>query len=223
MKDTSWESIQHQAKNKTKPHIAASCCQSCRGIICKLHSITSGAAEVGLDRDQAMKNTFGNWPLHPQQADCDPLKDLQKKTKKLPLKRTGRWAEGHQDNPTQFENLDGWGQLNVECDGLAKYQGNACTENETWTPNRGFADESWSVSIEGKKLTKVDKQALHDCVFSQSTKAHWSRKHCLGTEMIASVNWDACQKLLNKLPFGKRRWLLKHATGFCGVGKMEKL
>jgi hypothetical protein len=26
---------------------------------------------------------------------------------------------------------------------------------------------------------------------------------------------------MSKLPFGRRRWLLKHATGFCGVGKME--
>jgi hypothetical protein len=26
---------------------------------------------------------------------------------------------------------------------------------------------------------------------------------------------------MRKLPFGKRRWLLKHMTGFCGVGKME--
>ena len=41
--------------------------------------------------------------------------------------------------------------------------------------------------------------------------------------MITNMNWDACKSSLLKLPFGKRRWLLKHATGFCGVGKMEKV
>jgi hypothetical protein len=83
------------------------------------------------------------------------------------------------------------------------------------------------VWIKGKKLTKIDKQAMYDYTFSQQTKDYWSRKHHLTHEMthemITNINWEACKTSLNKLPFGKRCWLLKHATGFCGVGKMEKL
>jgi hypothetical protein len=41
--------------------------------------------------------------------------------------------------------------------------------------------------------------------------------------MITNINWEACQKSLNQLPFGKRRWLIKHATGFCEVGRMEQI
>jgi hypothetical protein len=193
------------------------------GIVCELHGITSGAVQVGLDGDQAMKEIFGTWPLHPSQADYDLLKDLRAKIKKSPLDWSGIWIEGHQDDHRQFEDLDRRSQLNVECDGLAKVYWNACTTSETWSPNRGFADEGWSVWIEGKKLTKVDKHALYEYVFSNKTKAYWSRKHHITAEMITKINWDACQKSLNKLPFGKRRWLLKHATGFCGVGKMEKI
>jgi hypothetical protein len=132
-------------------------------------------------------------------------------------------VEGHQDDITRFEDLDRWGQLNLECDGLAKEHWNACTKSEAWGPNHGFADESWSVWIKGKKLTKIDKQAMCDHTFSQRSKDCWSRKHHLTHEMIANINWEACKISLNKLPFGERRWLLKHATGFCGVGKMEKL
>jgi hypothetical protein len=77
------------------------------------------------------------------------------------------------------------------------------------------------VWIEGKKLTKIDKQAMHDHTFSQRTKDHWSRKHHLTHEMITNINWEACKTSLNKLPFGERRWLLKHTTGFCGVGKWK--
>jgi hypothetical protein len=193
------------------------------GILCAQYSIKSGAVEVGLDGDQAMKNIFGTWPLHPQQADYDLLKDLRRKIHQSPVTWTGRWVEGHQDDLVHFESLDRWSQLNVECDGLAKEYWNSCTTNKSWIPNSGFADEGWSVWIEGKKLTKVDKHALYDHVFSDRTKAYWSKKHNIKPELITNINWDACQQSLKRLPFGKRRWLLKHATGFCGVGKMEQI
>jgi hypothetical protein len=92
------------------------------GIICKWHSITSGVVKVGLDGDQAMKNIFGKWPLHPKQADYDILKDLRKEIKKSPLTWTGLWVEGHhQDHQLQFKDLDRWSQLNMECNRLAKH------------------------------------------------------------------------------------------------------
>jgi hypothetical protein len=112
-------------------------------------------------------------------------------------------VEGHQDNITWFEDLDRWGQLNVEWDGLAKEHWNACTESEAWGPNHGFADESWSVWIEGKKLTKIDKQAMCHYTFSQQTKDQWSKKHHLTNEMITNINWEACKTSLNKLPLSK--------------------
>ena len=65
---------------------------------------------------------------------------------------------------------------------------------------------------------------MYDYVFSKRTKDYWSTKHHLSTNMITNINWDACKSSSFKLPFGKRWWLLKHATGFCGaVGKMEKI
>ena len=191
-------------------------------ILCNIHDINSGAIEVGLDGEQAMKNVFGDWPLYPTQADYDLLKDLREKIRQSPLKWTGRWVEGHQDDSIRFEDLDRWGQLNVESDGLAKEYWNECKESDAWIPNLGFSDESWSIWIQNKKLTKIDKQAVYDHVFSKKTKDYWSAKHHLSAEMITNINWDACQSSLLKLPFGKRRWLIKHATGFCGVGKMEK-
>jgi hypothetical protein len=192
------------------------------GILCDRYSITSGAVEMGLDGEQAMKNIFGEWPLHPKQADYDLLKDIRKKIKRSPLQWTGRWVEGHQDDQVELDEMDRWSQLNVETDGLAKEYWNDCMERDNWLPNKGFTDEGWSVWVEGKKLTKVDKHALYDYAFSSRTKAYWSKNHHLTAELITSINWDACQQSLKKLPFGKRRWLLKHATGFCGVGKMEQ-
>jgi hypothetical protein len=35
------------------------------------------------------------------------------------------------------------------------------------------------------------------------------------------MNWEACPAAVGGLPFGENGWLLKHATGWCGVGRQE--
>ena len=80
--------------------------------------------------------------------------------------------EGHQDDSIHFEDLTRSAQLNVECDGLAKEYWNECNTSEAWTPNFGFSDESWSIWIQNKKLTKIDKQALYDHVCWNTSTLH---------------------------------------------------
>ncbi len=83
--------------------------------------------------------------------------------------------------------------------------------------------EKWSIWIDGKKLAKVDKERVYEYVFSPLTKAYWQKKHSLTPSLITSINWEACEDAMGRLPFGKKRWLLKHATGFGGVGRREFL
>jgi hypothetical protein len=190
--------------------------------VCLAHGVTSGSIEVGLDGEQAMKACSGEWPLSASQADYDLLQDLRAKIARSPLTWHFRWIEGHQDDKIAFDLLDRWSQLNVICDGLAKVFWNHCSVNKLWVENQAFGDENWSVWIEGKKLSHLDKQKLYELTFAERTKAYWHQKHRLPHESIVSINWDACSEAMSKLPFGKRRWLLKHITGFCGIGKMER-
>ena len=189
--------------------------------ICAAHGVTDGTIEVGLDGDQAMKAISGDWLLSADHPDFDLLQDLRAKIARSPLTWKFRWIKGHQDATTLFSDLDRWGQLNVICDGLAKAFWNHCALTSAWLPNQTFGDENWSVWIEGKKLSYLNKQQLYAYTFSARTTAYWHRKHSLPPELITSIHWDACATAMSKLPFGKKRWLLKHATGFCGVGKME--
>jgi hypothetical protein len=171
-------------------------------IVCEVHGITEGDIEVGLDGDQAMKNIFGKWLLNPRQADYDLLKDICAKIAKSSVTWMGRWVEGHQDDHIRYEDMDRWGQLNVECDGLAKVYWNACNERDDWLlPNQAFANEGWSVWIEEKKLTKLDQQAIYNYVFSKRTKAYWSRKHHLSTtNMITNINWGSMSEIAQSAP-----------------------
>jgi hypothetical protein len=65
----------------------------------------------------------------------------------------------------------------------------------------------------------VDKQKLYSYTFADRTKQYWYRKHSLNPDLISTINWEACGDAMRRLPFGKRLWLIKHATGFCGVGR----
>jgi hypothetical protein len=141
-----------------------------------------------------------------------------------PLTLTSRWIESHQDDNKPLIKLDLWGKLNVECDGLAK-EGfwNSCALTKTWTLGIAFGFEKWSLWIAGKKLSKIDKQKLYAYTFADRTCKYWHHKHSLTPNLITSINWEACAEAMGRLPFGKKRWLLKHATGFCGVGRREFL
>ena len=186
--------------------------------ICTTHNITQGSIEVGLDGLQAMKEISGNWPIKPSQSDYDLLQDIRRKIQKSPITWKWRWVEGHQDDGKKYKDLDRWAQLNVECDGMAKEYWNSRRLVDKRPANQEFSDEHWSVWIEGKKLTKLDKHKLYEFTFGDRTRAYWHRKHSITPDLIKNINWDACDYALSKLPFGKRRWLLKHITGFCGIG-----
>jgi hypothetical protein len=93
----------------------------------------------------------------------------------------------------------------------------------SWPGSLQFGHEGWSLWIDDNKLSMVDKHRLYEHTFSSRTKAYWYKKHSLTPELITSINWDACGDAMGRLRFGKKRWLLKHATGFCGVGRREFL
>ncbi len=190
---------------------------------CVVHNVASGHVEVGLDGEQAMKEAFGDWPLDPGRPDYDMLQHIRGMIRDSPLTFASRWIEGHQDDQKSVKFLDRWGKLNVECDGLAKGFWNANALANTWSPNIQFGFEKWSIWIANKKLSTVDKTKLYAYTFSQRTEECWHRKSSLTPVLITSINWEACEAAMGSLPFGKKRWLIKHATGWCGTGRRELL
>ena len=191
--------------------------------ICCAHVVTKGHVTVGLDGEQAMKEAFGVWPLDPSRPDFDMLQHIRGMIRASPLTFTSRWIESHQDDHKSVKYLDRWGKLNVECDGLAKEFWNTNALAKTWVPNLQFGLEKWSLWIEGKKLSTVEKKKIYAFVYSDKTRTYWHRKSSLTPALITSINWDACTAAMSSLPFGKKRWLIKHATGWCGVGRRELL
>jgi hypothetical protein len=189
--------------------------------VCEAHGISEGAIEIGLDGDQAMKAVANDWPLDPGCPDYDLLQHVRGLIKASKLKISFRWIASHQDNHKTLAQLDRWELLNVECDGLAKGFWNSCALARSWPGSLQLGHEKWSLWIDGKKLSTIDKDRVYAYTFAPLTEAYWQKKHSLTPILIKSINWEACEEAMGRLPFGRKRWLLKHATGFCGVGRRE--
>jgi hypothetical protein len=87
--------------------------------VCKAHDIGSGAIEIGLDGDQAMKAVADTWPLDPGNPDYNLLQHVRGQIRVSSLTITFRWITSNQDKLKSVSHLDRWDQLNVACDGLA--------------------------------------------------------------------------------------------------------
>jgi hypothetical protein len=170
-----------------------------------------------------MKAVADTWPLDPGNLDYDLLQHVRGQIRVSRLTITFCWIASHQDKLKSVSQLDRWGQLNVECDGLAKSYWNTCALAQLWPGSLHFGNEKWSLWIEGRKLWKVKKARVYKHTYAPLTKAYWQKKHNLTPQLITSINWEACGDAMGCLPFSKKRWLLKHATGFCGVGRREFL
>jgi hypothetical protein len=110
--------------------------------ICEVHDIQEGKVEVGLDGEQAVKEAFGSWPLDPTRPDYDMLQQIRGMISSSPLKFTLRWIESHQDDMKYLSKIDHWGQLNVECDGLAKRYWNTTALTNGWVSSMQFGFEN---------------------------------------------------------------------------------
>ena len=187
--------------------------------ICKVHAVTKGSINCRLDGYQALLHGFGVDPLDPQKASFDLLTDIRNKIKASPLTWTFDWVEGHQDD--RHGAVDFWGLLNEACDSLAKVYWNQ-TISAPARPNHRFGNEGWSISIQGKKLAKMPMWDLYDHVFGNKSRDYWAPKHSITPHLFTKIHWEASGKAINELPFGKRRWLVKHLTGFCAVGRVMK-
>jgi hypothetical protein len=189
--------------------------------LCRLYHIKGGKIKCGLDGEQAMLHASGTNPLDPQQPSFDLLVDIRNKVKSSPIQWEFFWIEGHQLE--RHGKSDSWGKLNEVCDAIAKLYWNQVVLTREPRENHRFGHEQWSVTIQGKKLAKLPLTALYELTFGETiSKQYWIQRHHIAPHLFTNVNWDICGKSLKSLPFGKKRWLLKHLTGFCAVGRVMK-
>jgi hypothetical protein len=108
--------------------------------------------------------------------------------------------------------------LNIICDNTAKAFWNYAAMTGPIPPNQRFGEEGWSVSSDQCKLSRLNKGQLYEHTFAPLASAYWSKEHPFPPQLFTSINWEVIDKAIGLLPFGKKRWLAKHVSGFCAVG-----
>ena len=205
-------------------------------LLSSLHDLDGGSLEIGLDNKSAGKSVFCKWEPTVKQADFDMIYDLRQKIKSLPLHLTVRWIASHQDkgDDVDYSDFDHWTMLNIEMDLLAGEH----LEANRHVPNANptFSHERVAVRLAGRKLSRFDKTFLYSQVFGRSRPfnaedpgpkkewplmEYWKDRHDMSDQDVAAIHWAAHGKAFRGIPFGLQRWLSKHSTGQCGVGRMK--
>jgi hypothetical protein len=74
--------------------------------VSEAHGILSGAIEIGLDGEQAMKAVADTWPIDLGNPDYNLLQQVRGQITALPLTITFRWIASHQDKHKTLSQLD---------------------------------------------------------------------------------------------------------------------
>ena len=187
-------------------------------ILCKYHSIKQGSIEFGLDGEQAMKAVAAQEDPKADAPSYDLLLDIRRKIKELPINVTFRHIKGHQDDHKHISALDRWATLNVQMDTRAKQMLAKARQSHHKPPNQAFGNETVSVRHNNIKLSRFSLDSLYTLLYGANTKAYWATRHNIPPNLIDHINWETQDKALKREPFGKKRWLIKHLCGQCGVG-----
>ncbi|HEY9817588.1 MAG TPA: hypothetical protein V6D20_17545 [Candidatus Obscuribacterales bacterium] len=183
--------------------------------------LTHGKITIGLDGESALQQAEGDWLLKPCQTDFDLLFDIRQRLKQCPIQCEFRWIKGHQDKHAAYEDLDNWAKLNVQCDDKAKLHSLACSNANLIKPNIRLRHEKWSVSLNGNKLSRLHIPEIYAQIYKPALE-YWEKKHGITPDLWALIDQQATiKRAMKRTPLGKQRWLLKHTTGHCAVGKME--
>jgi hypothetical protein len=190
--------------------------------VCRVHDIQDGSITFGLDGRQALLAAAGDWPLNPERPDFDLITDIRAKLRKLPVKVSWKWVEGHQDDD-KASLLDEWAKANILVDNIAKAFWNHLNRSGHEPAPQRLGDEAWAIHFHGRKLNRMDKSALYHAIMGPPTKEYWRYRGELQVADIANIDWDVIGSAFKSLTNAKKRRVTKHAAGHFGCGTKMKL
>ena len=203
-------------------------------IVAMLHTecdLSGSSITFGLDNDEARKAVMAVDHPSVKKPDYDLIYDIRQRMAALPITFLSRWIEGHQDDKNKdYDSMDLWTLLNIEMDIDAGIHREAHAHEPT--ENIPFPNEKVTIWIDDKKLAHFDKHELYTIVHGRaynqpndkrtwSCQQFWKSRENLSDTAISNIHWQALGKAFRKYSQGKQRWLVKHSTGQCGVGRMH--
>jgi hypothetical protein len=189
-------------------------------VLCEQYDIQSGGVEVGCDGKEALRRCFeDDFSPSPSDAHFDLIVATRTMLSRSPIRWQFRHVKGHQDELAGGGELDPWALLNIRMDLLAKTYW-AETHAQHLPTQWCISGEPWPLWLAGRKVCQRIKATIVDHIHGTEGSMYWVTRARIAREAISEVDWGACGRALGSASLSRRTWVSKHATGFCGVGKM---
>ena len=183
-------------------------------------NLSHGKAICGLDCDGVSdKFAYGSDKISQWRHNADLLHEGNTIWMRSKIDAPFQQVAGHMDDHYHYNDLTREQQLNTEVDGMAKAHLRLIITNAT--PNPTFAGSHiWQCTINGKEVTSSAANDIRALVYKEPMKAHLHKKGKLAAQHFDLVDWDATGRAMDTKPTLLQMWASKHASGFCGTGKM---
>jgi hypothetical protein len=181
------------------------------------YDIMEGAIEVGCNGKLALRAFDLGYYFDPQQANFDFLSAILTSVRASPLRWKYRHILGHQDlhNPGQ---IDHWAALNIKMDSMAKAHWQDITQHPEDRPEQytgTLHGEGWTIWRDTFKLSCINRKYLYETIHCPKVQDWWVRHGRIPADLVQQIDWE----LVGPMQFACTKWLTKHASANCGVGK----
>ena len=195
------------------------------GIVTFIHSLhqiygfPQGRVHIACDSQSALNRALGPHPIQPQQPDHDLLSMIHDLRSDIPhIRFIPRHVYGHQDTATPYEQLDHWSQWNVQADALAKTFLSYVSAHPQAQP-RVHTDRWQLWSNAQSSWSTFSTPLFHHHCCQAALQSTWLKYRSLPPNAAPDIDWNGIESAMTLLSPLRRRWIVKHNSEQCGVGK----
>lgn len=181
----------------------------------------SSSVLIACDNVGALRVVDPEYVFSPNDADYDYLSSLQWRISQSRITWVSQHVKGHQDQQRKCSLLSTLERLNVEMDSLAKsFWLKVSSTGDTFPPFPDpLCEESCSFCIEGEKWHCANKQLLYSALAHPKAVSYWTTKRRITASDVPRIDWSLIRSYMSELFPARRRWLVKHWSANCGIGK----
>jgi len=179
--------------------------------------IKTGCLRVCCNRKSALEWVKLDLPVGATEPHADLITVIHNLRKQIIWKLNFQHVRGHQDQGHPMV-LTREATLNVEMDKRAKAK---LTESKGTLP-MDIPFEGWTCYIGSKNIIKQWALKLREHINGTKLLHHWNQRKRFREGRAKQVDWDAMHKAMTEVPWRRRKWVTKFATGEFAHGENMK-
>jgi hypothetical protein len=194
--------------------------------LCSHYQLTSGHVQLCCDgRGPLLRCGQRDWLTHSDEQNYDLKEATRILMNQCPLDWTLLHIEAHQDDSTNWDDLDRHARLNCEMDRNAQaFRRQLERSPSSWQRPWLVEAEPWRVWLHQAKVSSSLPSALLEVTSVPRTLAYWQQKQRFGAGDASMINWKHQKRASRSTSLSSHRFQVKHASGFSGIGhKMHQI